>query len=274
MSSWLFTAAQRLVDLPNFAFNKFVVNRERKVPKEDYKTNSTEFIIEEIFARFFLRKALARSRGKSAKNTTFTENQIDNLTKAYGEFRSSEIYKTLHERFESEIEKDFTEKLLFDKEELNKLFEEVISEFEATYVPSQADDEEGEEKQDFKLVNLSIAESYYENQLLAWRVLASFLTLFYLVQSYFIVSQLFGFHVFILVFVGISRLRLYLLKYRIDKGYFGTTSHEARILIEFILDNKGDLDPPDGGYKKLFPDEEAEVVDIPVDESNLGGEAV
>jgi len=51
-----------------------------------------------------------------------------------------------------------------------------------------------------------------------------------------------------------------LLRYRIRKGYYGTSEDEAREIIQFILEHAEDTDFTDGdGTKKLMPDPETEL---------------
>ena len=64
---------------------------------------------------------------------------------------------------------------------------------------------------------------------------------------------------FVLPLIILVWLRIYLLSYRIKKGYYGNNQHEARYAIGFINDELDKSPPSDsGGLGQVFPDPESE----------------
>ncbi|MEA5449441.1 hypothetical protein VB780_12730 [Leptolyngbya sp. CCNP1308] len=121
-------------------------------------------------------------------------------------------------------------------------------------------------------VHLTIADEYYKEELRYSLVYSAALTSAFLVQSFFISHNFYGGHLLLLVLACVIISRICLIKYRISKEFFGSSPHEAQLIIQYIIDNNEKIEPPDDGSMSVFPiyrssEETASQTDL-----GLGGE--
>ncbi|MBE9160663.1 hypothetical protein IQ265_28140 [Nodosilinea sp. LEGE 06152] len=121
-------------------------------------------------------------------------------------------------------------------------------------------------------IHLTIADEYYKEELRYSIVYSIALTSAFLIQSFFISHHFYGIHLLLVVLALVIISRACLIKYRISQDFFGSSPHEAQMLIQYILDNCEKIEPPDDGSMSVFPAHTDNEESVPQEDLGLGGE--